>query len=269
MTKLPIDAIRLLYAYDSDAPLEGKTQVAEASGPVKVERFQFQSRHEQTVPGLILTDPENDAPRPLVLVAHPGTLDKSSDYVLWPAQQWVAAGAICATIDQAGHGERARSPVSMEDFSRYPFRRMDHTIQTAVDWMRALDYLSQRRDVDAERVAFVGFSMGGMRGAPFVSLDERVKSAVFCISGAARNLPDNPAERLAQEATDPATFAPLMTSETLVVAGRNDDLITPESAQGFHDAMPDPKSIVWLDCGHWDFMPQGVEPIWPFLESRL
>jgi hypothetical protein len=33
--------------------------------------------------------------------------------------------------------------------------------------------------------------------------------------------------------------------------------------------MPDPKSIEWLDCGHWDFMPQGVEPIWPFLESKL
>lgn len=269
MTTLPIDAIRLLYVYDSDAPLEGQTQATESSGPLRVERFQVQSRHEQTVPGLILSDPEDDAPRPLVLVGHPGTLDKSSDYVLWPAQQWVAAGAICATIDQAGHGERAQRPVSMEDFSRYPFRRMDHTIQTAVDWMRALDYLSQRPDVDAQRVAFVGFSMGGMRGAPFVGLDERVKSAVFCISGAARSLPDDPAERLAQEATDPATFAPLMTRDTLVVAGRNDDLITPESAQRFHDAMPDPKSIEWLDCGHWDFMPQGVEPIWPFLESRL
>ncbi len=269
MTTLPIEAIRLLYAYDSDAPLDGQTQATEASGPLRVERFQFQSRHEQTVPGLILSDPDDDAPRPLVLVAHPGTLDKSSDYVLRPARQWVAAGAICATIDQAGHGERAQRPVSMEDFSRYPFRRMDHTIQTAVDWMRALDYLLERPDVDVERVAFVGFSMGGMRGAPFVGLDERVKSAVFCISGAARSLPDDPAERLAQEATDPATFAPLMARETLVVAGRNDDLITPESAQSFHDAMLDPKSIEGLDCGHWDFMPQGVEPIWPYLESKL
>ena len=266
---LSLDALRLLYAYDSDAPLAAEFTELQASDSLRLDRFEFSSRHEQRVSGILLSDPSDDAPRPLVLVAHPGTLDKSSDYVLSPAQQWVAQGVVCATIDQAGHGERAQRPVTMEDFVRYPYRRMDQTVQTAVDWMRTIDLLAQRPEVDASRIGFVGFSMGGMRGAPFVGLEQRVKAAVFCISGAARGRPDDPREMLAQHATDPASFAPLMQNPVLVVAGRQDDVVPPESAQRFADAMPEPKEVVWLDRGHWDFMPRGLAPVWPFLEANL
>ena len=269
MTTLSPDALNLLYAYDPDWPLDATTSELSSNETLRTERFEYTSRHDERVSGLVLSDPTAEGPRPLVLVAHPATLDKSNDYVLWPAQQWVAARVICATIDQAGHGERAKKPISMEEFTKYPYRRMDQTVQTAVDWMRALDYLSQRPDVDASRIGFVGFSMGGMRGAPFVGLDSRIKAAVFCISGAARSLPDDAGERRAQEATDPATFAPLMTGPTLVVAGKTDDIVPPDAAQRFHDAMPEPREIAWLDCGHWDFMPQGLAPIWPFLEANL
>jgi len=269
MTTLTPDLLRLLYAYDADRPLHGETRELNASDSLRVERFEYTSRHEERVAGLALSDPRASGPRPLILVAHPATLDKANDYVLWPAEQWVAQGAICATIDQAGHGERVGAPPSMEDFMRFPFRRLDQTVQTAVDWMRALDYLTARDDVDAERVGFVGFSMGGLRGAPFVGLDARVRAAVFCISGAARGGGGEGTEALAQAAMDPATFAPLMDRPTLVVAGRNDDVVPPEAAQRFHDAMPEPRALTWVECGHWDFMPQGLSPVWPWLEQHL
>jgi len=223
----------LAFGYDRDLPFNATTAPAGDGGGLAVERFEITSRYEDRVGGLLLQPVEAEGPRPLILVGHPGTLDKSSDYVLWPAEQWVARGAICATIDQAGHGERARRPVAMEDFQRWPMRRLDQSLQTVVDWMRTLDYLSERPEVDADRVGFVGFSMGGMRGAPFVGLDERVKAASFCISGASTlSGRGGSAGELANSLTDPGVYAPLMAGRAVkVVAGDREALIAPEVTQ--------------------------------------
>ena len=261
----------LAFGYDRDLPFDAQTAQAGEGGGVTVERFEITSRYDERISGLLMQSAEAEGPRPLVLVGHPGTLDKSSDYVLWPAEQWVQRGAICATIDQAGHGERARRPVSMEDFQRWPMRRLDQSLQTVVDWMRTLDYLSERPEVDGERVGFVGFSMGGMRGAPFVGIDERVKAASFCISGASTlSGRGGSVSELANLLTDPGVYAPMMAGRAVqVVAGERDDLITPEATQRFYDLLSEPKELVWLPCGHWDFMPQGIQPVGPFLEREL
>ncbi len=270
--QIELELLRTLaFGYDRDYPLNAKTEPAGEGGGMTVERFEITSRYEERVAGLLMQSTDADGPRPLILVGHPATLDKSSDYVLWPAEQWVARGAICAIIDQAGHGERARRPVGMEDLQRWPMRRLDQSLQTVVDWMRTLDYLSERPEVDADRVGFVGFSMGGVRGAPFVGLDQRVKAASFCISGAnARSSRGGSPGQLANQLTDPGTYAPLMAGRAIqVVAGEHDDLMTPEATQRFYDQLSEPRELVWLPCGHWDFMPQGIQPVGPFLERHL
>ncbi len=270
-----IELLRTLaFDYDRDLPFDAKTAPAGEGGGLTVERFEITSRYEERVGGLLIQAvgaDDSDGPRPLILVGHPGTLDKSSDYVLWPAEQWAQRGAICATIDQAGHGERARRPVSMEDFQRWPMRRLDQSLQTVVDWMRTLDYLSTRDEVDSERVGFVGFSMGGMRGAPFVGLDQRVRAASFCIAAGTTLTRDGGAvAKLASQLTDSGVYAPMMAGRAIqIVAGERDDLITPEATQRFYDLLSDPKELVWLPCGHWDFMPQGIRPVGPFLEREL
>ncbi|MEE9277060.1 MAG: hypothetical protein V3V06_01475, partial [Dehalococcoidia bacterium] len=227
---IPESVLRQFYAYDRDLPLDPQTRVVQESETMRVERFEITSRHEERVPGLILRDPQADGARPAVLLAHPATLDKGSDYILWPAQEWVGRGLVCVSIDQAAHGERAKRPHNMEDFFRHPQRQADETIQTAVDWMRVLDYLEGREEVDASRIAFVGFSLGGRRGAPFVGLDARVRAAAFCITGVATKTPSDETARLAQAITDPLTFAPYMSGRaTLIVAGRRDDIAPPQA----------------------------------------
>ena len=265
----------LFYRYDRDLPLQPRVEALSESDSLTVQRFEVTSRHDQRVPGLLLSDPRANGPRPTVLIAHPATLDKSNDYVLMPARRWVAQGATCVTIDQAGHGERQRPAVGLEQFSRYPVRQADETVQTAVDWMRVLDFLEGRPEVDALRIAFVGFSMGAGRGAPFVGLDDRVRAAAFCISGAAPEPSDDGSDAahelaVSRAVTDPLHFAPLIAPRSvLLVAGLHDDVMPPQRAQAFYDALGEPRELVWLPCGHWDFWPQGLDPIWPFLAKHL
>ena len=264
MTDLPPALLDLAFGYDRDLPLDAERKNLRESETLRIDRFEISSRNEQRVPGLLLADPRAEAPRPLALIAHPGTLDKGSDYVLWPAQQLVERGFACITIDQAGHGERSDRPVTMEDFRSWPRRRLDQTLQTAVDWMRALDWAVALDEVDERRIGFAGFSMGGMRGAAFVGVDDRVRAASFCIAGAGGGGDG------ALALSDPAAYAPMMAGRSIqVVAGERDDIVTPEAAQRFHDALPGPKEITWLPCGHWDFPPAGFEPPVEFLARVL
>ena len=264
MTDLPPALLDLVFGYDRDLPLDAERKTLRESETLRIERFELSSRNEQRVPGLLLADPRADAPRPLALIAHPGTLDKGSDYVLWPAQQLIERGFACITIDQAGHGERARRPVTMDDFRNWPRRRLDQTLQTAVDWMRAVDWAVGLDEVDEQRIGFTGFSLGGMRGAAFVGMDARVRAASFCIAGAGGG------GEGALALSDPAAYAPMMAGRSIqVVAGELDDIVTPDAAQRFYDAIPGPKEIKWLPCGHWDFPPAGYAPPVEFLARSL
>jgi len=265
----------LFYRYDAQLPLDAHTEVVGDTDSLRLERFEITSRHDHRVPGLLLYDPRVQGPRPTVLIAHPATLDKASEYVTDPARAWVQRGTACVTIDQAGHGERTTSADFRERLA-WPVRRADEAIQTAVDWMRTVDYLATRPEIDSDRLGFVGFSLGGMRGAAFVGLDARIKTAVFAICGAAGTvrgqIKGDDAEAVAASLaiTDPVHFAPLMAPRSvLVVAGTQDEYVPPESAQAFYDALGEPRAIEWLDCGHFDYYPQGLAPIWPWLERNL
>ena len=269
MSALSPQGLRDAYTYDAAMPLDAASEVVHESADLRIERFEINSVNGQRVPGLLLAPVVASGPLPTLLVAHPATLDKAADYVLAPAEDWARRGAVCVTIDQAGHGERASGAAAMESF-RDPQIRLADTVQTAIDWRRTIDYLETRAEVDAERMGFVGFSMGGMRGGPFVGVESRVSAAVFCISGAAEPKEADPDAMRAATLADSAAFAPMTEGRpTLVVAGERDDVVPPEATRRLYDALAEPKQIEWLPCGHWDFMPRGLAPIWPFFEEQL
>src|SRR5204863_6851911 len=52
---------------------------------------------------------------------------------------------------------------------------------TAWDFMRLIDYLETRDDVDAKRIGLIGFSKGGIETYLAAAVDERIAVAVPCI----------------------------------------------------------------------------------------
>ena len=183
MNELSPALLDLAFGYDRDLPLEAERKVLREGESLRIERFEVTSRYDQRVPGLLLADPRAEGARPLALLAHPGTLDKGSDYVLWPAQQLVERGFACVTIDQAGTGRGAAG----SDDGGFPELAASAAGSDAADGggLDAGAGLGGRAGGSGQRAGRLrGVSMGGMRGAAFVGMDQRVRAASFCIAGA-------------------------------------------------------------------------------------
>jgi dienelactone hydrolase len=138
------------------------------------------------------------------------------------------------------------------DFSR------ELRIQHFKDLARSVDYLESRDDVDAERLAYVGFSWGASFGLVTTALEERFHASVLLSGG----LP----ERLSPTDLDPFPFVPRVRTPTLMINGREDFAFPLEtSVRPTYDllgvAEPD-KELVVIEAGH-------VPPRLPVIRETL
>jgi len=113
---------------------------------------------------------------------------------------------------------------------------------------RVIDYLALRPDIDAEKIAVMGFSMGGVRFYPSFALEPRVDAAILVSAGLSR-------WPIAHPIADALHFVPRVTTPTLMLNGKHDVafhvdtqqramfemLVTPEA---------DKRHVVYEDVGH-------------------
>jgi len=90
------------------------------------------------------------------------------------------AGYSILALDAATHGERAHEidfqHVNLFDDPKAParcnyFTFAEIAIQTVKDYRRALDFMSERGEVDMSRVGLLGYSMGGMDAFYLLSVE--------------------------------------------------------------------------------------------------
>ncbi len=124
-------------------------------------------------------------PALIVVNGHGG--DKSSWYSYWTGILYARAGAVVLTYDPIGEYERnaeRRSGTGQHDEFIPPDdmgRRMGGLMVT--DVMQAANYLSQRPDVDAKRIAVMGFSMGSFISSIACAVDTQVHACVLVGGG--------------------------------------------------------------------------------------
>lgn len=267
----------LFFQYDRGAPLEPEERVEEADG-LRVLRFTISSIHGQRVPGVLITDAERTAPRPLILMLHGAGGSKDEYYIRDVAKSWAPYGFACAAIDAPHHGERATRPFDFLSLLSQPYAGRDHAVQAVVDLRRTLDYLETRPEVDPERTGFLGFSMGTILGVPFCALDRRVKAACFTIGGAgvwtwAAQVAAPDVRRdatLVAQLLDPAHFAPYLAPRpVLMVNGTRDELIPRRAAELLYESLREPKRIIWYDGGHADIPRETFREIYLFFRDHL
>jgi fermentation-respiration switch protein FrsA (DUF1100 family) len=130
-----------------------------------------------------------------------------------------------------------------------------------------VDVLRARPDVDATRIAYMGFSYGGGVGALFAGIERRIKTAVLVVGDAGlvthSTGPDDAAfmgslscaTRVAwfreMVPIESIRFIPLASPTRLLFQnGRTDNQVSVPDAEALHKAAPEPKTILWYDAGH-------------------
>jgi uncharacterized protein len=261
----------LLFRYEKHDDLAVAERALDAAEGQRRVHFTITSTHGQRVPG-ILTTPVDGAPYPLVVMQHGAGSHKDDVYIAQPAEYWAGTeGWAVLSTDAPYHGERALFA------SVYAWR--DHAVQTVQDLMRALDYASTRPELDMNRVAYIGFSMGTILGVAFVALDQRIKTAVFTIGGSMSGTrlerfggDDGNREQLRGVATliDPAAYAPLVSPRpVLMINGRKDEVVPAEAGERLFAAFGEPKRIEWYDGGHFGMTGSQFKTMREFLREAM
>ncbi|MEK7405496.1 MAG: hypothetical protein AAB225_10345 [Acidobacteriota bacterium] len=130
----------------------------------------------------------------------------------------------------------------------------DRVVCWSKDFGRSIDYLETRPDIDRQRLAYYGFSLGGIYGPVLTAIDGRIKASVQLGGG----FEDG---KLPPE-IDPLHFAPRAKEPALMVVGRHDFMRPVESCQmpmfRLLGAPAKDKRIVLIDTGHVVYPSQPV-----------
>jgi formylglycine-generating enzyme required for sulfatase activity/dienelactone hydrolase len=105
-----------------------------------------------------------------------------------------------------------------------PNARRDLMFARMKDLQRSVDYLFSRRDIDHDRLAYFGVSLGARLGNISLAIEKRFKTAVLW-SGGFRTTP-----ALSPEIDD-VNFAPRVTTPVLMLNGRQDFTFPIETSQ--------------------------------------
>ncbi len=176
-----------LLPYPAKSPLR-----ATVTGVVEHDEFTVEKVHFQSVPGLYVTGnlyiPKNvEGPMPAILyVCGHATVVKDGynygakvHYQHHPA--WFARhGYVCLILDTVQLGEIEGIHHGLYRYDRWWWMSRGYTPAGVEAWngIRAIDYLSERPEVDVDRIGVTGRSGGGATTWWIAALDQRVKAAV-------------------------------------------------------------------------------------------
>lgn len=185
--------IRLLGEFPASGPLNAIITKRLPQNGYSVEDIIFESRpaHHVTA-NLYLPDERGRKPAVLMFCGHEMT-SKATESYQKTAILFALNGFVVLVVDPISQGEM----VQFTDSSGVRILRgstTEHTILNAganltgssvVAWelydnIRALDYLTSRPEVDADRIGCLGNSGGGTQTTYFIAFDERIKVAAPC-----------------------------------------------------------------------------------------
>ena len=258
--------------YDRKAPLEVHVLSSADEQGVKLESIEFTIANG-AICSAALVVPPGEGPFPAVVWLGSGDDKDWQPY----AMEFSRLGAISFVLDSCG-------TASLYDARAF----YAEEVQNIINVRRAVDILSSRKDVDRNRIAFVGHSGGAMLGADAVAVDGRLKAAVFesGLQGLTYHVCTSPhpfaietrkklKDRLPEYV---ATLAPLdaihyvaheAPTVLLFQSARLDQGVTQSDAKALFDAASEPKQLLWYDTGHKMELPAVSRDRTEFLKTHL
>jgi uncharacterized protein len=255
VTNLPTpewNKLRAAYDYPSNAP-----QIEEFPKPhpnAMMLKLRFTGVDNKPVEGVFLR-PKAEGTYPCALLLHGLTNNKETAVKMF-GDKLLAHNIAILALDAPEHG--VQSTPNKRMWSRklvaYAVREGNR------NYRRALDWLTERNDVDASRIGLIGYSMGSIMGSILGAVDDRISAFVFCVGGdplrvLARVTPV--AQREALLYASPSLYIQHITPRPIVFFnGKQDVVIVRPAASLLHNAAKDPKQVVWYNGGH--DIPAGI-----------
>lgn len=155
---------------------------------VIAERVSYATDYGLRIPAIVYCPKRKPAakmPAMVVVNGHGG--DKYSWYAFYSGLLYAQAGAVVVTYDPIGEGERN---AQRKDGKRQHDRNVDPPAMARrmsglmiTDVMQGVSYLAQLPDVDAKRIAAVGYSMGSFVLSLTCAVNPRINSCVLAGGG--------------------------------------------------------------------------------------
>jgi uncharacterized protein len=215
------------------------------------------------VPAILLLPPATH-PVPAALLLHGYTSRK--EHVTDSIGAALARRGIASlSIDLPLHGERREAAASSSASNPLELMRR---------WRAALDEASEglrdlaaRPEIDAGRLAIIGYSLGAFLGVIVAAREPEVRALILAAGG---DLPEGtPFGRLVRTVADPIRAVRRYAGRPLLmVNGRRDRTVRPEQAERLFAAAGEPKAMRWWDAGH--YLPEeSIEDAVRWLEHAL
>jgi len=256
-TNLPVvsnevyQAIVQFYEYDADIPLEARVADKRELTYGNREKIIFTGINQSRVPSYLVIPKDGASSHPVVLIVDGifGSKERWFDDESWSKGGLVTKallnnGFAVMILDAVYHGERSAENDYAGPSLKYPIAARNMIMQTTIEYRRAIDYLSTRRDIDTTRIGMLGLSMGGLITFQMTSVDSRIKTAIAGLTPQLRDPKYQPVES--------AVFAShVRCSSFLMLMGNKDRWYTMEEARQLYNLIPiTQKEFVEYDTGH-------------------
>jgi dienelactone hydrolase len=156
----------------------GKHGSFEVEPGIVADRVTYNTQLNMRVPAIVYHPADTSVKRPAIIIVNGHGGDKYTWYAFYAGVMYARAGAVVVTYDPIGEGERNgqhKSGTRAHDKYVPPDengRWMGGLMMT--DIRQATSYLLQRPDVDANRIAMAGYSMGSFVTSWACAVETRV-----------------------------------------------------------------------------------------------
>ena len=291
-----IDAMRRLFDYDRDGPLDIKEVDVINRNGVLIHDITYASPKSGRVTAYLVV-PSGSGRYAGVVFGHWGYGNRTE--FLPEAILYARAGVVSLLVDDLGVRP---APWRRNASGTEPEAVRENFIQSVVDLRRGIDVLQARSEVDPNRIAYVGHSSGAHWGAILSVIDRRLKTVVLMAGVPSEKTillesddPDyvsfrqsTPKEQLDTyfrivSPLDAINYVPHSRPTPLLFQfARFEQYFNEAAMEQYERAASDPKLVLWYDTGHalndvralvdranWLERYIGMKPIAPLLRGSL
>jgi predicted esterase len=257
------EAILQFYEYDKQIPFDLQIVERIEHDDYIREKIVFTGINNSRVTGFLAIPKKGNIPHPCVLQMHGMTVSKSDfweeeyHYGELVTRELILEGYAVLALDMPYHGDRLYEnnfeSSGLTLFQKgWGYRIRDMVVQSTIEYRRAIDYLETRKDIDANKIGAVGYSLGSVVTFNLTGIDKRIKTSVVCATAVIKPRPFfPPPEYLSGFA--PQTFIKAIGERPiLILAAKNDEFnCTVEEAEQLYKLLEsDGKNLIFYESGH-------------------